>query len=107
MSEPSSSTLVVFETSTDHPCLSKGICGVGNYQHEVSLKQNRYWVLGQLDKNLDEVDHSTEVKEKIVIPCNNVKGTKLQKIVHDKTKKLREEKPNESKKIKPVNSVQN
>ena len=79
--------------------------GMVNYQNEVNFKQNRYRVLAQLDENLDEVNDSNEIKEKIVISCNNVNDTKLQKKVLDKTKKPREEKSNESKKLKPVNSV--
>ena len=82
------------------PVSARGSVGVGNYQLEVNLKQNRYWVLRQLDENLDDVNDSAEIKEQIVISCNKVNRTKLQKNMLDKTKKLREEKPNESKKTK-------
>ena len=59
------------------PVSAGGSQGVGNYPDvEIELKNNRYWVLGQLDENL-EVHEIAEIKEDVVLGCNNSSVTKF------------------------------
>ena len=70
---------------------------MGNYINvEAELKNNRYWVLGQLDESNEIAHELSETKENIVLGCDNGIGAKLVTVT-GKTKRKTEEISNKSK----------
>ena len=74
---------------------------MGNYPNvEIELKNNRYWVLGQLDENLEEVHEIAEIKEDVVLGCNNSSVTKFVNRSSGKINMKTEKKSREPKRTK-------
>ena len=90
------------------PVSAGGSQGVGNYPNvEIELKNNRYWDLGQLDENLEEVHEIAEIKEDVVLGCNNSSVTKFVNRTSGKINMKAEKNPGSLKELKPVVKVQN